>query len=80
MQDENKGGYAPDDSNAGSNTSGATEQAKTEQSVAADQAGAESAAEPKTGDPCTCPDGRAGTLQPLGDSNGALICLVNEGF
>ena len=33
-------------------------------------------AEPKAGDPCTCPDGRTGTLS---DQEGQLVCLPNQG-
>jgi hypothetical protein len=41
---------------------------------AAAQAGA--AGQPKTGDPCTCPDGRAGTVHVLDEG---LVCLPNQG-
>jgi hypothetical protein len=69
--------------NAGSETSGET--ADTAQADTADtsdtaqaDAGAESAggaAEPKVGDTCTCPDGRAGTIHSYDEG---LICIPNQ--
>lgn len=38
---------------------------------------AEVAAEQNVGDPCTCLDGRAGTLQP-GAEDGTLVCVANH--
>lgn len=32
--------------------------------------------QPKAGDACNCPDGRAGTLH---DQDGTLVCLPNQG-
>ena len=33
-------------------------------------------AQPKAGDPCTCPDGRVGTVHILDEG---LVCLPNQG-
>jgi hypothetical protein len=69
---------------AGSDTSG--EQAESAQAETTDttapetekavDAGGAADAEPKAGDACTCPDGRAGTLH---DQDGTLVCLANQG-
>jgi hypothetical protein len=58
---------------AGSETSGETTET-VETANVVDNAG--EAAEPKAGDPCTCPDGREGTLS---DQEGQLVCLPNQG-
>jgi hypothetical protein len=57
-----------------SSTDTTTDAVQTDTNV--DNAG--EAAEPKAGDACTCPDGRAGTLQ-TGDQEGQLVCLPNQG-
>jgi hypothetical protein len=58
---------------AGSETSGETTETVETETVVKD---AGEAAEPKAGDPCTCPDGRDGTLN---DQDGTLVCLPNQG-
>ena len=56
----------------------ATDTSASETAQATTDAGADAggAAEPKQGDPCTCPNGAPGTLQPVGDENGKLICIM----
>jgi len=58
---------------ADSETSGETTETVETKTAVKDAGGA---AEPKAGDPCTCPDGRAGTLN---DQDGTLVCLPNQG-
>jgi hypothetical protein len=52
----------------------ATDTAQADTDASADAGDA--AEQPKAGDPCTCPDGRAGTLHSFDEG---LICLPNQG-
>jgi hypothetical protein len=54
----------------------ATEVAEAPAEAPSEAPAPEVPAEPKTGDPCTCPDGRAGTVHILDEG---LVCLPNQG-
>jgi hypothetical protein len=68
--------------NAGSEPSGEqptpeveTTQVETPSETPQDAGGA---VEQKSGDACTCPDGRSGTLH-AGDQEGTFVCIPNQG-
>ena len=61
--------------NSTSETTATDTGATASQDAPADQS-AGGAAEPKTGDPCVCPDGRKGTVHVLDEG---LVCLPNQG-